>query len=430
MRFSRAFLLTFLTREGTMVFGFLNSVVLARALGLEGVGVYALVLTSANILAFAGTMGLNFSNQVLAARDPERSGHLFTQSVIPVLLLAGPALLVEQYWPGAVDFMFGTLPHRLRLYALAGTGLMSVNLNLAAIFFGLQRFKRHSVVTLVVSPGMLVTNLALVGGSAISIERALQVWLGWQIVALILTAGLLAAVARPRCSLGYLPESIQVGGRALLATLLGFAAHRGTVLMISQFLGKAALGLFSVALPMAEALQHAPSALGAIVSTKASAGQNSPSEVARVLRLHLVLSGALAAALGFLAPWIFTFCFGGRFAEAVLPFRILLVGQYAMGAWSVSAGYLSGRLAYPPVVIGLTALVAALNLSLGSWWIRRDGLPGAALAWSVSATLASLAMFEAFRRRAGPELRWRDLIPGLSDLRFAWSSLLGSIGAR
>jgi O-antigen/teichoic acid export membrane protein len=90
MRLSRAFLLTFLTREGVLVFGFLNSVVLARALGVEGVGVYALVVTSANILAFAGTLGLNFSNTLLAARDPGRAGHLFTQSIIPVLLLAGP----------------------------------------------------------------------------------------------------------------------------------------------------------------------------------------------------------------------------------------------------------------------------------------------------------------------------------------------------
>src|SRR5689334_5634767 len=104
MRLSRAFLLTFLTREGILVFGFLNSVVLARALGVEGVGVYALVVTSANILAFAGTLGLNFSNTLLAARDPDRAGHLFTQSVIPVLLLAGPAILVESLWPQAVEF--------------------------------------------------------------------------------------------------------------------------------------------------------------------------------------------------------------------------------------------------------------------------------------------------------------------------------------
>lgn len=432
MRLSRAFLLTFLTREGILIFGFLNSVVLARSLGVEGVGVYALVVTSANILAFAGTLGLNFSNTLLVARDPDRAGHFFTQSLIPVLLLAGPAVLIEAYWPRAVEFMFGTISHRLRVYALVGTGLLSVNTNLAAIFFGLQRFKRYSVVSLVVAPGMLLTNAGLLWRSSLSVERALNVWLGWQIAALVLTTTLLAAIARPKLELhlATLKQSFQVGGRALLTTILGFTAHRGTVLIISQYLGKAALGLYSVALPMSEALQHAPSALASLVTTKASAGENSPQDVCRALRLHLILSGAMALALALIAPWIFGGFFGARFGEAVTPFRILLAGHYLMGVWSLSAGYLSGKHSYPPVVIGLTAVVAAINLSLGLWGVRVAGLPGAAAAWTISAVLGSLMMLAAFVRRARTEIRKGDLIPGPSDLRFAWDTFRGSSGAR
>ncbi len=427
MRLSRAFLLTFLTREGVLVFGFLNSVILARALGVEGVGVYALVVTSANILAFAGTLGLNFSNTLLAARDPGRAGHLFTQSVIPVLLLAGPAVLIESFWPQAVEFMFGSISHRLRVYALFGTGVLSVNTNLAAIFFGLQRFRQHSFVALIVGPGSLVTNVALVWKGALSVDRALDVWLGWQSVALLITAGLLSTVVRPTWKLhrGYLVESFKVGGRALLTTILGFTAHRGTVLLISQTLGKTALGLYSVALPMSESLQHAPSALGALVSTKASAGQNSPQDVCRALRLHLLLSGAAALVLSLLAPWIFSTFFGPRFADAVVPFRILVAGQYLMGIWGLSSGYLSGKLAYPPVVIALTGLVAALNLGLGIWWIRMAALPGAAAAWSASAGLGSLLMLAAFLRRAAPESGWKDVVPGPADLRSAWIAWRG-----
>jgi O-antigen/teichoic acid export membrane protein len=432
MRLSRAFLLTFLTREGVLVLAFLNSVVLARTLGVEGVGVYSLIVTSANILAFAGTLGLNFSNTLLAARNPERAGHLFVQSIVPLLLLAGPAMAVEACWPQAVEFMFGTIGHRLRLYALAGTGLLSLNTNLAAIFFGLQRFKRHSVVTIVVAPGMLLTNLVLRGQSALTVEHALDVWLVWQAGALLLTAALLIPIARPRFDLplATLAESFRVGGRALLTTILGFTAHRGTVLLISQVLGKTALGLYSVALPMSEALQHAPSALGALVTTKASAGENSPEDVGRALRLHLLFSGTLALVLALVAPWIFGFFFGDRYADAVLPFRILLAGHYLMGVWSLSAGYISGKHAYPPAVIVLTGVVAALNLTLGLWWVRVAGLPGAAAAWSVSAILGSLAMLGVFVQKAEDRLRWRDLVPGLPDLRFAWTTFRGVAGAR
>lgn len=432
MRLSRAFLLTFFTREGVLVFSFLNSVVLARTLGVEGVGVYSLVVTSANILAFAGTLGFNFSNVILSARDPGRAGHLFTQSVVPVLLLAGPAALIEAFWPEAVQFAFGSISHRLRLYALIGTGILSIATNLAAIFFGLQRFKRHSVVALVVGPGMLTTNLLLAWKSALTVDRALDVWIAWQAAALLLTVTLLAAVVRPAASLhlGHLAETFKVGGRALLTTILGFTAHRGTVLIISRYLGQAALGLYSVALPMSEALQHAPSALGSLVTARASAGQHSPQEVCRSLRLHLVLSGALALTLGLLAPWIFSFFFGGRFADAALPFRILLAGHYLMGLWTLSAGWLSGKHAYPPVVIVLTGMVAALNVGLGIWGVQVGGLPGAAAAWSVSAGIGALAMLAVFLRRAGDGVRGGDVVPSATDLRFVWTALRGESGAR
>jgi O-antigen/teichoic acid export membrane protein len=426
MRFSHAFMLTFLSREVMLAFGFANSIILARCLGPEGVGSYALIVTTAHFLAQVLCLGLNQSNNYFAARAPERAGLLFTQSAFPVLVLAGPLIACAVWCPRAGDLLFGRLSSELRLGALIGTAILVVQVNLGSILFGLQRYKRYGMVNALPSVGTAATNLILVALFRRSVEWAIASWLAWNLLTLLVSAGLLAALARPRWNIdrAFLWECLRIGAKGLLTSLLGYLALRGIYLILNHYHGAAVVGYYSVAVPMSELLLHAPGVLGAMLFTKTSARQYSGVEVARVLRMHLVLGALGCGALGLLSWTLFPSLFGARFSNSVVPFQILLIGNYFMGLWILTSGYLSGRYGYPASVLLLTGLMAALTVGLGLWWIPGTGATGGAEAWSVAAGVASLAMLAVFFRNVRGEVAGKDLVPRFSDLAALWNGLL------
>jgi O-antigen/teichoic acid export membrane protein len=425
MRLSRAFLLTLLTREAALACAFINSVVLSRVLGAASMGTYSLVVTTANLLALAGSLGLNYSNTFMVARRQETAGQLVTHSFLPALVLGGVAVVTDLWLPGVSSVLFGSLSPDLRRVTWIGAALLIVNLNLAYILYGLQRLKRHSIVTALTAAGTGLTNAVAVTAFHLQVAWALRVWLIWNVVTLVVTILLLVPVARPVWGLNgkLLVESVRVGFRALTSAVLGYASGRGVLILVDRILGAAAVGHFSVATQMAELVQHAPSALGGLVFTKASAQESGAAQVARIIRLHWVVSGFLGIGLALAAPWIVTVLFAKNFSASVIPFQILVLANYFSGVWTLASSYVGGRRGMPWTLIAVTAGYAGMNLMLCALCIPSLGLTGAALAAVASAVVTSVVMLVYFLRVSEGEVRAGALLPKPGDLVTAWKDL-------
>jgi O-antigen/teichoic acid export membrane protein len=430
MRFSRAFLLTLFTREAALACTLLNAVVLTRTLGAAAMGTYSLVVTTANLVALVGSLGMNYANNFLAARHPEKAGQLFTHSFLPALVLVPAALMSDQVFPGAADGLFGNLSSTLRRLSWAGAVLMLINLNLSYVLYGLQRLKRHSVVTALTAAGTGVTNALAVPCLALQVEWAVGIWVIWNGLTLIVTCVLLRSVIRPVWGIDrpLLTESLRVGFRALSSAVPGYVSVRGVVILIDRLLGVAWVGYYSVAMPLAELVQHAPAALGSLVFTKASAREQSAGNVARIIRLHWIFSAMMGVALALTAPWIITVLFRKNFGPSVLPFQILIASSYFAGIWTVASSYVSGRLGLPWSLIGVTVVATALNLLLCLTFIPRWGLPGAAVASTVSSLVAAVVTLGYLVRVSEGALRLADFVPGFGDVRAAWHDLKAKSG--
>ena len=121
-----------------------------------------------------------------------------------------------------------------------------------------------------------------------------------------------------------------------------------------------------------------------------------------------------------------TLVFGQRYAEAVPALRILALGYYFNGGWSLAAGYLTGRYACPPSVVGLSALTLVVSVGLALVLIPRHGLQGAAAAWSIAGATSAVALIAVFRRDGGAALRLLDLFPGPADVSWMLSRIRAS----
>lgn len=431
MRFGRAFLLTLLSREATLAFGFINAIVLSRVLGPAGIGAYSLVVTAAHFLGQTFSLGMNHSQSLVAARRPGDAGYLFTLALIPSVawgLLGGATLF---FFPNVLQVLLGDTPAELRFHLWAGTLLIVVHVNLAAILFGLQRFTSYGIATSTAATGIAASNLALLPFLGLSTTVAMNVWLVWNGLASVLTLLLLVRVAPPRWAIvpALLGESLTLGSRALLNAFLSYLAYRGTLVLLNRFHARETVGYFAVALPLAEILVHVPATLGSILCTRAATRQQT-GELLLILRSHLWLSATLALMLWVTAPWIIQSLFGARYGPSVDPFRILVVGNYFLGIWILISGFLTGRHGYPWSLIGVSALMSAACLGFGYLWIPEGGTAGGAWSWSVAAVLgAGLGLVGLVREIPGG-VRMADLVPRREDLRAMWSALLSRSRAR
>jgi len=432
VKLSHAFLVTLFAREATLLATFVNAAILARGLGPPGLGSYLLVVAIANLLAQGFCLGLNYSNAIMVAKNPLQAGRLFSISAIPLLLYIPVAM--GAYWigPDSTSWLVGGMPAGHRVQLLIATGILVYSMNVGGVVFGQERYRGYNAITLIPSLGLCLTNATLMIADALTVDRVILGWTVWTLVGAVLMTILLAARVRPefRMDLPLFRELLTMGGKALLCAILGFTTTRAMHILLNRQQGAGAVGQYGAMLAFADLLGHAPGILSWILMNKASAQTVSPAHVARLLRIHSVLSLLGGFALAGLAPFVLKKVFGAGFAQAPVALWILLAGSYCVGYWSISSGYFTGKQGYPPITVVLVALSTGLTLGLGMLLIPRLDLVGAAIAWSSATVIVAALSVGVFLRQCREQVGWRDLLLSREDVRTLQSVLSGLLSAR
>lgn len=428
MKLAKAFGYTFLTRELMLVLAFVNAVILARALGPSRYGAFALVVAMAGFLATFVSMGLPWSNRIIASRDIASSGRLLVVSSTFFLWYVPSALLLGWLVPEVMMVLSGPIRPALLVYVLVGAGVLSYYNNLQSILLGQERYRVHSLLTALPSLGPGLTNLALFLLGWLRLEVVVQVWLAWAVGTAFLSLVSVFQGARGdfRFDPGLLREAHSIGFRALVCAVFGYGTNRGNHAILNRFAGSASVGLFHVSMTIASVIGHAAGAVSVIVTNRASSERIQPADVMRLMRLQLIV-GALGAAVIFAtAPLLMVWLFGRAYSECDEVVRILLVGTFAYGLHGIAGSHISGKHGFPVVVVGLVGLMSILTVGLGLALVPSIGLEGAAWAYTIASVIASVLTVQVFFRDMGAEGGWRNLIPRKKDLQVLKNRLFGS----
>jgi len=276
---------------------------------------------------------------------------------------------------------------RLACYLLGGSlVLRSYMLTIRGVLQGLERFGWDSVVVVADRAILLVCGVAVLAaggglrGLAIAFVAARGIALalsGWMTHAQLGGLGLrydraiwreLQTTALP---LGF-----------FLVVLNLYAYVDGVMLGVMR--GDVETGLYTAAYRVYEGMSYAPSVIAAVLTPRLSA--LFVSDRARHRRLALLglgASTALAVLLGAvafqLATPLMTWLFGGDFAPAAAPFRILCVGLgFVFAIWVLHAIAISVNRERLLLTTGLIGLV--VNVALNLYLIPHQGASGAAIA--------------------------------------------------
>lgn len=366
---------------------------IARGLGPAGRGQFALAVTGVMIVGLVLGEWLARGSGFVAGRQPERAGSVWRNCLLYCAVVLFLLLGIAAVAPGVV---YGAASPAQALLLAGMAAFVVAQKGFAGLLQGLDRLTAFALVNLAFAVALLAGVLLNGGGRVGGVEAVMLVWL----IAAILSAvtGGLPARGGGRADVGLLRTTAVVGGRGALSATLIYLLFRSDVYLVEHFLGEESLGVYAIAVVIAEMMQRGPNLAGAVLLPKVLRGGDDDHGMSLVVGRWVLLFSLVAAAgiwlLG--APFI-DLVFGAPFAGAAEPLRWMLPGLVAAGFGSVLNTKLAGQ-GYPAITIWAPAVALAANVGLNLLWIPRYGLQGAALSTSAAYVLWAVVVTLAYRR--------------------------------
>jgi len=390
--------------------GLANSAILARGLGKDGFGRLGLIGTTVMLGGLLLGEWLNRGNTYVAGREG-RSGALVGNTLVYGLALLGllvPAAMLLGGAVGPLAFL-GPRGHGLLAVLLAAIVLQKAG---QAIVLGEDRLHLYAVLPVIFIVCYLAGNALVLRVWEGGLYQVLAAWLSAAGVVLVATIVAIGSGFRPpaRLDRGLFRATASVGRRGAASAILIFLLFRADVYLVGYYLGAASLGVYWVAMRLAEMMQRLPNIAGVVLLPKVLGGQDDEHGLSLlVARNVLVLS--VAAAVGIIAvgrPAI-ELVFSHDFSGAHLPLMWMLPGLIGSGFGSVLNTKLAGQ-GYPAITIWAPALALGVKIALNALLIPALGLVGAAMATSIAYLLWAGLVAQHYCRTAG--VGWGTLLRG------------------
>jgi len=414
-------LTTLSARIGLLATALISSVVLARVLGPESRGLFALVLLLPDWARSFGLLGFEQANAVYAGLEPGRRQALVWHSVAIALLVGGTCALVGIAFlaleaPGASSLLRG--PLWLYVVPLSIVPARLLFEYWGAVLRGLNRIVLLNAMDL----GTKVVSLALVVVFVawLRLDVAGAVWVdalvtigGVVVLGALLWAG--GAWGWPTFDRSVWRRTAGFAIPAHAGSIAAYLNYRSGELIIAILLPQEQLAFYVIAVGLAERLWILPSAVTtSLLPHLTNFRERDPELTAVVARHVMVWVGAGCLLVFALAGFVVPFLYSSAFAAAVTPLRWLLPGVFALSVGKILVTELLAR-QRPGYTVWASGAAAAVSLASNLVLVPRLGISGAAIASTLSYGLLSLILTRYYLRETGHS--WTVLLPKPSDLR-------------
>ena len=381
---------------------FVSGPLVARLLGVEGRGLFAVINVWSAMLTFLGSLGIPMSCTYYLSGDDTNPSEVITESYRLMMLQTAvlmPALGVILW------LVSGSVPG-IRPLAVFPTVLIVPSLLLQlyaqAVLQGRQMFT-------VLSVARLAPVLLYAGGAVIlflldirSLAGIVYVWvLANGLAGILMTAAALRDVgSTPRAGAETRRNLLSFGLKGHLGALRPIDAMRLDQVVASVLLPASSLGIYAVAYAFTNLPLFVSQGAG-MVAFPAIARKGLGAASLRILRKYLsgvaVLNLLLAGILIVLMPLLIPLLFGAEFAGSIPIAQILLVGSFLSSLTRILTDGLRG-LGRPQVATAAEVLLFAWLMTAGVFLIVRHGTSGLAVGVTAGHGL-SLAFSWLFRSR-------------------------------
>lgn len=413
--------LVFLTNALILMFSVITSLLSAWALKPEGRGDLAIITMWLFVFSLVGTLGLPFAHRYWMARESAWQSEIFSNT-LAYTLLAGLAA------GGAAWFLIPLLTAGRSPEIIRFTQMFSLNIPIilltemlrgqleGARLFGWVGAARLSFIT---TQAVGYSIFYFFGW--LTLENAILIIVAGQIICPLIMLGGVLKKLRPRWNFSWkvFREEIGYGLRSYFGIVTEFAVLRLDLITLAIFAPSAIIGLYSVAVALAEITATLASSVADTLMPEVAAAKN-PKQSALLVGKSLRLMGyahfLVLIPLWIAAPYILQVVYGESFVAATATLRILLLASIV---WSAGLTVISGLNGFGHPGLSTIARMAstvttviALVVLLPRW-----GIIGAAVASLLGySTLFLVALF-CFLRQEHINL-WDFLRPRRADISY------------
>ena len=384
---------TFFAQLIGLVFSISTAAIIARYLGPEGKGMFALALLVPGTLVIFLSFGIGVSN-VYFVGSRRLDVPTLTKNSVSFAFLAtilGACIICVLLASGWFEALLPQVPTWLIVVALVGFPIGLLNGYFITILQGLQSIITLNIVNLSQGGLTLLFTIILIVGLHLGIAGALISYLGAGLLGLILLTMILrreGGIFKSSWNPLIMRSTLSFGLKGQIGNILQFFNYRLDLFILNYFLGPKDVGIYSVSVGLAELLWYFPNAVSFVIFPKAA---NTRPELLnnftqRVLRITLGFTAMGAIGLLFLGKPIISIIYSSTFLGAYVPMLALLPGVVLLGGAKVLTNEIAGRgnPQYNSINAGL-ALVITVILDL--LLIPKYGVLGAALASSTAYTM-------------------------------------------
>ena len=314
-----------------IVIGTVQTIILTRTLGPQGIGQYALIVAFLSLAATVSAFGVPLAYLFFVKQNPEASASFFTNAFFMLLfigLVFGVAVAIFVRWR---TVFFGSFAG----YTIAAIGFY--------FLFALLRllFRNHLMVNIA------ATKLSIIELLAASISL-IFVFGAWGLRHLTVNTALLSFIvsAAVRCGLGwvwsrdqinpslapdnrYIRQLTQMGMRQMWPDLLVVLNDQVGILLLKLLIADFSnIGFYSRAVSLSALLIILCQAMMPVLFSRwASLSKNViQKHVELALRFLTIFALSMAILFIVFAKWVILFFYGDAFIPAILPLQILSLG--------------------------------------------------------------------------------------------------------
>lgn len=393
MQIGQISFLVFLSKLLGAALGFIATLVFARVLGAEVLGIFTLILMVVSWLAMAGELGISgaTTKRVSEAEDP---GAYFTASIIwltvfgavaSLLLIVGRSL-IETYISGYDEYIAISV-----VWILIGLLFLKIAYNLPQ---NVLKGERKVHVSAFLGPlkeavqGIIQITLVLAGYSLLGMI------VGWAVGGIVvLLIGLYFISTKPAIpDVRHFKSLFDYAKYSWLGKLKSRIFNDIDVLILGVFASSATVGIYAVAWSLSKFLQLFSSAISSTLFPEISytSTQDSINAVTRMVEDSITYTGLMVIPGligGFILAEELMLVYGTEFIDGATVLWLLILAILIHSFQKQFVNALNG-LDYPNLSFRINLIFAALNAGLNLVLIPPYGINGAAIASVLSVTIA------------------------------------------
>lgn len=402
-------LVTLSRQVSGILLGLLASIIIARVLGPEGNGMYQLIILLPMILMTLLNFGVGSASvYYVGQKKYDMKDIIKTNTASGFVLSLGAIFIGSLVVFFAAEQFFEGVPKPYLYSILIIMPLLMLNDFYLVLFQGVQDFKsfntlalvRQLVALLTLALLLLLLDTGLVGTV---FSFTIGVLAQFLLTLYFLRKRLNITLFSGKISRSYFKDSFAFGYKAHFSNVLSFINYRADMFIISMFLTPAAVGLYGVAVTIAEKLWIVSQAISSVLYPviSSSTDNESKNKLTGAISRNVLFFSVIGGIVFYLASnLIFSLLFGEAYNRSSDILKMLLPGIILFSVDRILSNDLAGR-GKPELNMYTSVFTVVSNIVLNFLLIPKIGISGAAISTSVTYSLSTLIKMVLFKKETG-----------------------------